>query len=152
MILFELKCARNHRFEAWFRNGDAYEQQAGSGLIACPVCGDSSVEKAPMAPHLLKGRSMPARAAEENPTPLPEQAAPLDADAAKLHTILKALHAHVQENCDYVGEQFPEEARKIHYGETEARAIYGEANQEDAEALRDEGISFSILPVLPREN
>lgn len=149
MILFELKCARNHRFEAWFRNGDAYEQQAGSGLISCPVCGDFSVEKAPMAPNLLKGRSMPVRA-EENLAPSPEQV--VSPDAVKLHTILKALHAHVQENCDYVGEQFPEEARKIHYGETEARAIYGEANQEDAEALKDEGISFSILPGLPREN
>lgn len=149
MILFELQCAKGHHFEAWFRNGDAYEKQAADGLIDCPTCGNTSIAKAPMAPSLLKGRTgaVPAlRTGEEEEKKTPSS------DAAHVRLLLKALRDHVRTNFDYVGEHFPEEARKIHYGESEERAIYGEANQKEAKELQDEGIPFAILPVLPPDN
>ncbi len=165
MILFELRCGRDHRFEAWFRNGAAYDEQAAAGLISCPICGDSTVEKAPMAPSVLKG-ARPDSSAQTSappavPAPVSASAVPaapaaagadLPFDPAQVRAVLKALHAHVQENCDYVGKDFPEEARKIHYGESEERPIYGEADAKEAQELKEEGISFAILPILPPEN
>ena len=134
MILFTLRCAAGHEFEGWFRDGDGYETQREAGEIACPHCGDSTVEKALMAPHI--GRSREARM----PTP------------AQLRAALVELRQQVEQNCDYVGEGFAEEARRIHYGETDPHGIYGEASREDSRALADEGIQFAWIPwVVPTD-
>ena len=128
MILYELRCGAEHGFEAWFRNSDAYERQRAARQVTCPVCGDCDVSKAPMAPRIGRGGGAD-----------PEQIRMVMSKIAE-------LNKHVAETCDYVGQAFPEEARKIHYGETEHRDIYGEASPEDADALRDEGINIAPLP------
>lgn len=137
MILFELRCSGQHHFEAWFKDGATYETQVVAGEIACPVCGLTQVEKAPMAPRLAKGRG-----------------AALDAQEAvgEVRKALIALKKTVQDNCDYVGERFPEEARKIHYGNREARNIYGEASPEEARDLEDEGVSVQRIPWVSEGN
>jgi len=130
MILYELRCSADHRFEGWFRNSDAFETQREQHEIACPVCGDHAVDRALMAPAV--GR-------KSNTLPDPAQAI----------TLLRTLRKVVEESHENVGERFAEEARKIHYGETEARGIYGQATEEDAEALADEGIEIAKLPWVP---
>ena len=130
MILFTLRCASDHEFEAWFRDGDTYEAQQAAGEIACPHCGDSRVEKAVMAPNI--GRSRETKGTPISPT--------------QMRQMLVALRQQVEHNCDYVGERFAEEARRIHYGEVDPRGIYGEATAEESDALRDEGIEFGQIP------
>lgn len=137
MILFVLRCADAHRFEGWFRDGATYEAQEAAGEISCPICGSTQVSKAIMAPRIgsSRGKSLEnldiARAARE---------------------FLHAVRSTVEKNCDYVGEQFPEEARRIFYGEVAPRAIYGEASDEQAEALEDEGVEIARIPWVPRED
>tara|TARA_B100000315_G_scaffold51671_1_gene46094 strand:+ start:548 stop:976 length:429 start_codon:yes stop_codon:yes gene_type:complete len=141
MILYQLSCSNNHQFEAWFRDGATYDAQSSAGDITCPFCDDVNVSKAPMAPHLAKeGRGEDP--AEARAKEVAEQ-------------ILKAvdkLRKNVEENCDYVGDTFAEEARRIHYGETEAHDIYGEATDEETEELDEEGIEFRRLPTITRRN
>ena len=145
MILFELKCAQDHRFEGWFRDGRNFETQRKGGKIACPICASRKVEKAPMAPRIAKGAA--AKPAPASPPP-PAAEAP-QAMAVKA---LRELRAKVEADCDYVGPTFAEEARRIHYGETEPRGIYGETTDEEAEALDEEGIEFARIPWLPRHD
>ncbi len=144
MILFELKCAQDHRFEGWFRDGRNYEAQRKGGKLACPVCNSRKIEKAPMAPRIAKGA--PAKPAK--PAEAPAAVAP-QTMAVKA---LRELRAKVEADCDYVGPTFAEEARRIHYGETEPRGIYGETTDEEAEALDEEGIEFAKIPWLPRHD
>jgi hypothetical protein len=156
MIRYTLNCEHNHTFESWFQNSTAYDKQAKRGLVTCPVCGSAKVEKAIMAPRL-------ARSDAPEPVPAPPPSGPPPAPAAKtpmaimspqereLRTKLKELRDHVTKNSNYVGGRFPEEARKIHYGETEHRSIYGEASPEEAKSLHEEGIEFHPLPILPDE-
>jgi hypothetical protein len=160
MILFNLKCSRDHRFEGWFRNGAAYDAQAASHAITCPLCGDAKIEKAPMAPAIAKGgRSRDRDAPPATPAadvPVPVEAPPVP-DAvreaqAEILRHLRDLRTQVEKNADYVGDRFAEEARKIHYGEVEGRAIYGETSPEQAEALREEGVPVASIPWLPVEN
>jgi hypothetical protein len=156
MIRYTLQCDADHTFESWFAGSAAYDKQAKRGLIACPICNSTKVEKAIMAPRL--GRSEPAAAIE---TPAPPPAATPPAPPAsvamtspmehELRTKLKELREHIVKNADYVGRGFPEQARKIHYGETEHRSIYGEATPEEAKELHEEGVAFHPLPVLPDE-
>ena len=156
MIRYTLNCDKGHTFESWFANSAAYDKQAKRALIACPICNSTKVEKAIMAPRL--GRSEPPAAIE---TPAPPQAATPPAPPAsvamtspmehELRTKLKELREHIVKNADYVGRGFPEQARKIHYGETEHRSIYGEATPEEAKELHEEGVAFHPLPVLPDE-
>ncbi|NFV81960.1 DUF1178 family protein [Magnetospirillum aberrantis] len=136
MILFELRCARDHHFEGWFKDGAAYDAQAAAGEIACPVCGDTQVSKAIMAPRLNKatGQSLDAQGA-----------------AQEMRRMLLELRQTVEQTCDYVGDNFADEARKIHYGDVEERPIYGEASAEQASELEAEGIAVARLPWL-REN
>ncbi|HVC57654.1 MAG TPA: DUF1178 family protein [Stellaceae bacterium] len=129
MILFTLRCSADHRFEGWFRDGDGFEAQRKAGEIACPHCGATDVEKALMAPNI--GRSH-------------KKAPPLS--PAQLRTALLELRHQVETNCDYVGERFAEEARKIHYGEVDAHGIYGEATADESQELKEEGISFGRIP------
>jgi len=138
MILFDLKCANDHVFEAWFKDSETFERQAEDAEIVCPVCGDSGVEKALMAPRIGKGdREIATKAAEH---------------AKRYAAFASEVRRRVEDNCDYVGPKFSEEARKIHYGEAESRGIYGEASDEDASALDDEGIEVQRIPWAPRED
>ena len=132
MILFALRCADDHEFEGWFRDGATFDRQSAGGKISCPQCGDISVTKAPMAPRVARSRS-----AETAPSPV------------ELRKALQELRRRVETNCDYVGERFAEEARRIHYGESDPRGIYGEASADDAKDLADEGIEVSRIPWVP---
>ena len=138
MIVYELKCATGHVFEGWFRDAATYDRQAAAGKVACAVCGDKGVAKAPMAPRLAKRSNA---VAETKPG--------LPAEAVKL---LDALRQKVESECDYVGERFSEEARRMHYGEAAKRGIYGEASDEQAKELVDEGIAVKKIPWLPRRD
>ena len=140
MIKYELKCGDEHRFEAWFRNSDAFDRQAAAGEIACPHCGRTDVAKAPMAPRIGKGKVADQAMARQL------------AQAAEAHRKLQEVRDAVERNCDYVGDRFAEEARRIHYGETGRHDIYGETSDDEAAALRDEGVEFARIPWLPRPN
>jgi hypothetical protein len=151
VIRYALSCEKGHGFESWFKSANAYDKQAARGLIACPVCGSSKIDKAIMAPGV--GRGAVARAAPP-PAPAPEVRAPvvmLSEKERELRAKLKELRDHVVKNADYVGQKFPEEARKMHYGEVERRSIYGEASPADAAELIEEGIELHPLPMLPDE-
>src|SRR3954452_6930347 len=148
MIKYALICQQRHEFESWFASSGAYDKQEKRGLVSCPACGSSQVEKAIMAPR-LSGTRKRQRAAAETPAPAP--VAMLSPQEQELRTKLKELRDHITKNADYVGQKFPEEARKMHYGETEHRSIYGEASLEAAKQLSEEGIELHPLPVLPDE-
>lgn len=143
MILFDLACSRSHVFETWFRDGAAFEAQRKSRKIACPVCGDVRVRKAPMAPRIAKG------AGDEPPA---KAVAPQPGMPAEMMRALRKLRQMVEGTCDYVGPRFPEEARAIHYGERQKRGIYGEATSEEAEGLTEEGIEVARIPWVPRHD
>jgi hypothetical protein len=130
MILFTLRCAQGHEFEGWFRDNDTFEAQQEAGEIACPDCGERAVEKALMAPRLGRSR-------DDTPPAV---------DPARLRAALFELRRQVEANCDYVGNRFAEEARRIHYGEVDARGIYGEASEAESRELADEGISIRRIP------
>jgi hypothetical protein len=158
MIRYALACAKGHAFESWFPNSAAYDKQAKRGLVTCPVCGDSKVEKAIMAPKLSgtrkRGKASTPVAASDAPAANKATTAPVAMMSPQEHELrqkLKELREHLTQNADYVGTKFPEEARKMHYGETDPRSIYGEASLKDAKELHDEGIEFHPLPVLPDE-
>ena len=135
MILYDLRCANDHLFEAWFRDSAAFETQAAAHEVVCPNCGDTDVVKAPMAPRIARQRGSGDRRGSDDGREADEAGARFD-----------ELRQHVEENCDYVGERFAEEARKIHYGETESRGIYGEASSEEARDLSEEGVEFQRVP------
>lgn len=148
MIVFDLKCRKNHVFEAYFADTAAYEAQAKGGEVACPVCGDSRVAKAPMAPNIASGRGERKRGREAGGAPRPRMG---EADRKRGEIVgrLRALRAEIEKTSEHVGERFPEEARKIHYGEAEPRSIHGDADRKEAEALRDEGIDVKVVPWVP---
>lgn len=175
MIRYSLRCESGHGFEGWFRDSRAFEEQKAAGDLACPSCGSDAIDKAIMAPRIAKGaaKGTPGRPPEgkrpaeasaspeqagsnEAPGAL-EAAAPADAPAtpgrpspAELRQALLALRGEVESKCDYVGPRFAEESRKIHYGETESRGIYGEATSEEAESLAEEGIEVRQIPWISR--
>lgn len=161
MIHYSLVCAAGHAFDSWFANSAAYDKQVKRGLVTCPACGSPKVEKAIMAPSLAHGRkrARPVGPSESPAAPgvgaesAPEKApvAMISQQERELRTKLKELRDHLVKNADYVGAKFPEEARRMHYGEIEHRSIYGEASLEDAKSLHDEGIEFHPLPRLPDE-
>ena len=122
MILFNLTCTAGHQFEAWFRNGDAYTDQAAKGVISCPDCGSVEVRKAPMAPSVSRG-------------------------VARRQDVLSDLKRLVESKFENVGDKFADEARQIHYGEAEARPIYGQATAQEVQDLLDEEIPVLPLPV-----
>lgn len=132
VILFDLRCANDHVFEGWFADSAAYEAQAVGRKIACPICASRKVEKAVMAPRIGKGGAAATQI------------------AAQALRALSDMRGKVEATCDYVGERFAEEARRMHHGEVERHAIYGEASDEEARDLRDEGIEFTRMPWVPR--
>lgn len=159
MIRYALVCDKKHDFEVWFGSSADYERQRKRKLIACPACGSSRVEKAIMAPSVSRGKKRAATPAQavNDPAPAPaaepatEPVAMISPQEQEVRARLKELRAQLIKNADNVGKKFPEEARKMHYGEIEHRSIYGEASPEDAKALHEEGIEFHPLPVLPDE-
>ena len=148
MIKYALICEQRHEFESWFANSTAYDKQAKRGLVSCPACGSTKVEKAIMAPRLSGTRKGRQRAAE---APIATSVAMLSPQERELRAKLKELREHITKNADYVGQKFPEQARKMHYGDIEHRSIYGEASLETAKELSEEGIELHPLPVLPDE-
>ena len=160
MIRYSLICERKHDFEIWFKNSADFDKQSKRGLVACPACGSAKVEKAIMAPRLsatAKKRSKPieapqrAREATPTPEPAPAPVAMISPQEQEIRAKLKELRDHLTKNADNVGAKFPEEARKMHYGEIEHRSIYGVASPEEAKELSEEGIEFHPLPSLPDE-
>jgi hypothetical protein len=158
MIRYTLSCERGHEFESWFPNSTGYDKQRKRGLVTCPACGSAKVEKTIMAPRLARSDivdstppSPPPPAATPQATPAKTPVAIMSPHERELRQKLKELRDHVTKNARYVGPRFSEEARKIHYGETEHRSIYGEASPDEAKALHEEGIEFHPLPVLPDE-
>ena len=159
MIRYALNCDQGHAFESWFQSSAAYDKQAKRALVTCPICGSAKVEKAIMAPRLARAEGRRTAAAPPMlPTPpLPSPApgktpvAIMSPPERELRKKLKELRDHLTKNADYVGPRFPEQARKIHYGEIEHRSIYGEASPDEAKELHEEGIEFHPLPILPDE-
>ncbi len=141
MILFDVKCAKGHVFEAWFRDSTTADRQMVGRKLACPSCGNTKTAKAPMAPRIGKKG--------DKPTSPPAEMAAM---SGKIRKELTELRAKVEANCDYVGEKFAEEARKIHYGETDPRGIYGETSKDEAHELAEEGVEFARIPWLPRHD
>ncbi len=158
MIRYSLVCDGGHGFESWFRGSDDFDAQSARGLVSCPICDTVKVTKQLMAPAIArtdKARKPPV----SDGLPLaadtaPEQAAAqpvalIDEKQLELRAMLRELRKHVSENSENVGKGFADEARKIHYGETEQRSIYGEASAAEAKELQEEGVAFHPLPVLP---
>jgi hypothetical protein len=137
LIRFSLICEHEHEFEAWFRSNDDFEIQKKRGFVDCPTCGSGKVQKALMAPAVSTGRKR-------------EKIALAMGEAQKeAMAQLKVLSQKMRENADYVGDKFAEEARKIHFGETDPRGIYGEATPEEAKGLIEDGVEFMPIPVFP---
>jgi len=154
MIRYALVCAKSHSFESWFQNSAAYDKQAKQKLVTCPICGTHKVEKEIMSPRLAGSRKRAAAPSNEATSDTSNDKSPVAMVSPQEHELrkkLKELREHLTKNADYVGPKFPEEARKMHYGEIDHRSIYGEASPDDARKLHDEGIEFHPLPVLPDE-
>jgi len=143
VIAYNLACAKGHEFEGWFKDSAAYDAQEAQRALACPMCGDAHVRKAIMAPAVktsvtkAKGKQDVAPAQANSPDP------------QKLRQFMAGYRKFIEENADYVGPRFPEEARKIHYGETEERHIYGESTVAEAKELIEEGIEIAPVPPDP---
>ena len=132
MIKYRLTCDADHEFEGWFRDSSDFDVQADKGLIECPSCGSDAIREAVMAPAVARRDGSRK-----------ERLAALHKDMAKA---VARARDYVEKNFDYVGDKFPEEARKIHYGETEERGIYGEASGKEVKELIDEGVQIAPLP------
>ena len=151
MIHYQLRCSADHHFDGWFRDSAAFDAQAERGLVSCPACGDTVVNRALMAPRIKKGAAVVD--ASGVPEAVPAPPGPEKAGIAMpdhVRAMLQKLRAEVERNCDYVGPSFAEEARRIHNGESDKRGIYGESTPEQAEALADEGIEVARIPWVPR--
>lgn len=131
MIVYSLQCAKGHVFESWFKDSAAFDAQSADHKLVCPICDSRTIDKAPMAPAL--------------PSAVGDRKS-LQAELRKMRQFMTGLRKYVQDNADYVGSDFPEEARKIHYGETEERHIHGEATLDEARELVEEGVDVAALP------
>ena len=163
MISFNLTCGNGHGFEGWFQSSADFDDQKSRGLLACPLCDDPHISKALMAPNVTaksntKNNAMAERSVMPTQPTQPQQQALLPqitpemaAAAAEALAEMRKVQNKIVETCDDVGDGFAEEARKIHYGETEARGIYGHASDDEAEALHEEGIEITKMPWLPKE-
>jgi hypothetical protein len=140
MILYQLKCKNDHEFEGWFASSSAYDEQRAARKVACPVCNSRAVSKAIMAPNVATRGAIKTRQGRADKAE----------DIRKFRTqyvkAIKKVRQHVEQNFDYVGSEFANEARRMHYGETDERDIYGEATPEEARDLAEEGIDVAPLP------
>jgi hypothetical protein len=169
MIHYTVRCSHDHEFDGWYKDSAGFDRLAKRGLVECPTCGDTKVQRAMMAPAVSTRQALPA------PMPAPTPQAPVTSEAPgqapgppegqpspppmamtggpipdQMRAMLQRMRAEVEKQCDYVGPAFADEARKIHRGESEQRGIYGETTPEQAEALGDEGIEFARIPWVPR--
>jgi hypothetical protein len=144
MIVFDLKCGNDHEFESWFQNSAAFEKLARARHVACPICGDTKVSKSLMAPAVAGTRKK-----DEAKMAVSAKAA---RQMGQYLEAVRQMRDQVEKNCDYVGDKFPEEARKMHYGEAETRNIYGEATDSEADALKEEGVEVQRIPWVPNED
>jgi hypothetical protein len=168
MIRYSLSCKNRHTFDSWFQDSSAFDRQVKRKLVACPHCGDTRIEKTIMAPQVSDSKRATRRKAVEKALDksvaadagaTPAVPVPASSDAVtiaspqerELRAKLKELREQIVKNSDHVGARFPEEARKMHYGESEHRSIHGEASLEEARELAEEGIEFYPVPVLPDE-
>ena len=154
MIHYQLRCGQDHDFDGWFKDSVSFEKQAKRGLIDCPECGGTDVERALMAPALSKRDSLPMTT-ESAPPPAKTAPATPEKTAtgrmpAQMLAALQRLRAEVEKTSDYVGQDFANRARAIHRGEAEPKSIYGETSEEQAESLAEEGISVARIPWVPR--
>jgi hypothetical protein len=161
MKVLNLCCSAQHRFEGWFASEADYAAQVDSQLVACPLCGDTVVQRLPSAPHVLTSSTRATPPVQEtggggalaprSGTPASSQTLPVGGaaqpDPQALQQAWMQAVQHVIDNTDDVGGQFAEEARRMHYGEAKERAIRGEATVAEAAALRDEGIEIAVLPL-----
>ena len=160
MIHYQLHCGQDHDFDGWFANSSGFEEQQARGLIACPHCGNSDVRRALMAPAIGKKGNATASAEPDGetseaalPAVVPPAMPVVMPDPVLSDQMIEMIHkvrAEVEQNCDYVGSEFAEEARKIHYGEADARGIYGETTLDEAQELAEEGIEIMPLPFAAR--
>ena len=139
MITYSLVCDNSHKFDAWFKSAEAYDEQSGRGIVACPMCNSTRVEKALMAPAVSRRNSDKVSLSSGHP------------QQAEIRELMRAMRKKVTSEADYVGDKFAEEARKIHFKEADARGIYGEATREEVAGLLDDGVDFLPLPNLPEE-
>ena len=150
MIHYQLQCGQSHGFDGWFKDSASFEKQAKRGLIECPECGGTDVERALMAPALTRREALPVPvAAAEPPAPAAEKSAAVRLPA-QMMAVLQKIRAEIEKNCDYVGPDFADQARAMHRGEVEAKPIYGETSDEQAESLAEEGIEVAKVPWVPR--
>lgn len=134
MICYQLTCNKSHAFEGWFKDSAAFDSQSKKGLLTCPNCSSKQIRKAPMAPAVSRKAELAESAGR----------------AKAMREWATRVRKHVEDNAEYVGERFPDEARAIHLGDAEERQIYGEASLEDAKELIEDGIPVMPLPSLPR--
>jgi hypothetical protein len=135
MIKYALVCQAGHEFEGWFQSSNAYEIQAASGHLSCPMCGTPEISKAIMSPRIATRSPADTRMSEER---------------QQVVAFFEKIRAEVEANAEYVGPRFADEARKIHFSEADSRPIYGEATMEETRALREDGVPFTILPRLAK--
>lgn len=155
MIRYSLKCANGHAFESWFQSGDAFDKLAGSGMLACTVCGSSEVEKTMMTPQVRPSRvasqekDLPAPSSQKTPSKPSAPRPDLSAPGSALEEAVAEMRRQVESKADYVGMEFASEARAIHDGDSPERAIYGEARPEEAKKLLEDGVPVAPLPFIP---
>lgn len=145
MIQYALKCSKGHSFDSWFQSAEAYDKLAAAGMVTCAVCGDSNVEKAIMTPRVRPARSA-AKVPQQSEA---EPVASLSEPTSEMEKALAEARKQIEENSDYVGQDFASEARAMHMGDAPERSIYGEANIEDAKSLIDDGVPVTPLPFMP---
>jgi hypothetical protein len=141
VIQYSLVCDKDHRFDAWFRNAAAYDEQRTRGIVTCPICMTTKVEKALMTPSVARSRGSEKMAVSSG-----------HPQHAQLREAMQALRSKITSEADYVGDKFAEEARKIHFKEVDPRGIYGEATRDEVAALVEDGVDFMPLPSLPEEH
>jgi hypothetical protein len=156
MILYQLNCDQEHSFEAWFKDGDTCDRQPKRRSVECPVCGTAKVAKALMAPRISQGKVTGRDIVAVDPVSSPAAAMAAAGKMAvmppEMRVMLKEVRKQIEANCDYVGDKFADEARKIHEGESEARGIYGEATEEQHQELIEDGIDVARVPWVPRDD
>ncbi|MDQ0317052.1 DUF1178 family protein [Amorphus orientalis] len=152
MIRYRLACPDRHDFEGWFRSYDDCTDQIESGILTCPVCGSDRIERALMAPAVAKSSALAQQGEAERHAPPDQAMLASNPKLAEIAAAFRELREKVVAHADDVGERFPEEARRIHYGEAEARGIYGQASAEEASSLLEEGIAVMPLPRLPEDH
>ncbi|MGD0105437.1 MAG: DUF1178 family protein [Rhodopila sp.] len=164
MIHYQLQCGKAHGFDGWFKDSASFEEQAARGLIECPKCGGTDVERALMAPAVAKRDLVVPAVGSRDPSPAPVEAPSPPAETpvavpekvatgripAQMLAALQRMRAEVEKHCDYVGPDFADQARAMHRGEVEPKSIYGETTDEQAESLAEEGIAVAKIPWVPR--